>query len=114
MWTNLMFFYYADNLKVSTIVSIFFCENSKLALKLRICVRLATIFLCGACDCPYNDLVICKDSSDCLTDRYTHIVQYIKLTSALLCNATVGNTTVFHGRYSLFEPISYCRPNSLA
>ena len=23
-------------------------------------------FLCGACGCPYNDLVICKDSSDCL------------------------------------------------
>ena len=26
-------------------------------------------FLCGACDCPYNDLVICKDSSDCLVIR---------------------------------------------
>ena len=24
-------------------------------------------FLCGACGCPYNDLVICKDSSDCLS-----------------------------------------------
>ena len=41
-------FYYADNLKVSTIVSInFYFENSpnsccKLALKLRICVRFAT------------------------------------------------------------------------
>ena len=23
-------------------------------------------FLCGSCGCPYNDLVICKDSSDCL------------------------------------------------
>ena len=23
-------------------------------------------FLCGACGCPYNDFVICKDSSDCL------------------------------------------------
>ena len=50
MWTNLMCFCYADNLKVFTIVSIkFFGENSlnsslKLALKLRICVRFATIF----------------------------------------------------------------------
>ena len=43
--------------------------NLRLALKLRICVRFAAIFLCGACGCPYrpyNDLVICKDSSDCL------------------------------------------------
>ena len=23
-------------------------------------------FLFGACGCPYNDLVICKDSNDCL------------------------------------------------
>ena len=23
-------------------------------------------FLCGACGCPYNDFVICKDSSDCI------------------------------------------------
>ena len=44
------FFYYADNLKVSTIVSIFFfVENSsnswwKLALKLRISVRFVAIF----------------------------------------------------------------------
>ena len=45
-------------------------ENSKfkLALKLRICVRFGICyhFLCGACGCPYNDLVICKDISDCL------------------------------------------------
>ena len=51
MLTILMFFYYADNLKVSTIVSIFlfFFENNsnswcKLALKLRICVRFVAIF----------------------------------------------------------------------
>ena len=30
------------------------------------CVRFAAIFLCGVCGCPYNDFVICKDSSDCL------------------------------------------------
>ena len=31
---------------------------------MKICVRFAAT--CGACGCPYNDLVICKDSSDCL------------------------------------------------
>ena len=30
-------------------------------------------FLCGACGCPYNDLVICKDSSDCLEDLQKNI-----------------------------------------
>ena len=49
MWTNLIFFYYADNLKVSTLVIIICFVNSsnswlKLALKLRICVRFAAIF----------------------------------------------------------------------
>ena len=49
MWTILIFYFYADNLKVSTIVSIilfFKCSNSvrKLALKLRICVRFASTF----------------------------------------------------------------------
>ena len=64
MWTNLMFFYYADNLKVSTIVSInFFLEMGQilgeiikfapfsnrlalelLALELRICVTFAANF----------------------------------------------------------------------
>ena len=54
MWANLMFFYYADNLKVSNIVSCNFfffgggeivqilCENW--LLKLRICGRFAAIF----------------------------------------------------------------------
>ena len=31
-----------------------------------LCVRKKCHFLCGVCGCPYNDLVICKDSSDCL------------------------------------------------
>ena len=30
---------------------------------------LLTFFLCEACGCAYNDLVICKDSSDCLDGR---------------------------------------------
>ena len=73
MWTIFYYYYYADNLKVSTVVSIilFFeiCSNSwwKLALKLRICVRFAAIFYVErVAGCSYNDLVICKDSSDCL------------------------------------------------
>ena len=31
-------------------------------------------FLCGACGCPYNYLVICKDSSDCLSLWYISAV----------------------------------------
>ena len=76
MWTNLMFFYYADNLKVSTIVSInfFFLKIVQILgenwLEVRICVRFTTTFYVEhvAVLTAYNDLVLCKDSisNDCL------------------------------------------------
>ena len=80
MFTKLIFYFYADNLKVSTIVSIifFFLNGSnsvrKLALKLRICVRFASTFnvvrvavlTYDLVICKDQDLVICKDSNDCL------------------------------------------------
>ena len=69
MWT---IYFYADNLKVSTNVSIiFFFEKwfkfcVKLALKLRICVRFASTFNVERVAVLTYDLVICKDSNDCL------------------------------------------------
>ena len=72
MFTKLIFYFYADNLKVSTIVSInFFWKNGsnsvrKLALKLRICVRFASNFNVVRVAVLTYDLVICKDSNDCL------------------------------------------------
>ena len=75
MWTILIFYFYADNLKVSTIVSInfffekwfnFWVEAIELALKLRICVRFASTFNVERVAVLTYDLVICKDSNDCL------------------------------------------------
>ena len=72
----LFFYFYADNLKVSTIVSInFFLKNGlnsvwKLALKLRICVRFASTFNVERVAVLTYDLVICKDSNDCLVMCY--------------------------------------------
>ena len=68
MWTILIFYFYADNLKVSTIVSInfFFEKWFKLALKMRICVRFASTFNVERVAVLTYDLVICKDSNDCL------------------------------------------------
>ena len=74
MWTTLIFYFYADNLKVSTIVSIIFFlkngSNSVLALKLRICVRFASTFNVERVAVLTYDLVICKDSNDCLASLY--------------------------------------------
>ena len=46
------------------------------SLKLRICVRFATTFYVE-CGCPYNDLVISKDSSDCL-GMYESVTQMLE------------------------------------
>ena len=34
-------------------------------------------FLCGACGCPYNNLVICKDSSDCLSVNIKKVMAFL-------------------------------------
>ena len=81
MWTRLIFYFDADNLKVSTIVSInFFLKNGsnsvwKLALKLRICVRFASTFNVERVAVLTYDLVICKDSNDCLV-LYVSVFKY--------------------------------------
>ena len=70
MWTILIFYFYADNLKVSTIVSInFFYEKwfkfcVKIGfevVKLRSCVRFASTFNVERVAVLTYDLVICKD-----------------------------------------------------
>ena len=58
MWTILIFYFYADNLKVSIIVSInFFFEKW-----FKFCVKIGF---------EVKNLVICKDSNDCLSISVT-------------------------------------------
>ena len=72
MWTILIFYFYADNLKVSTIVSIifFFFKWFKFCVKIgfeveNLCqIRFASTFNVERVAVYY--LVICKDSNDCL------------------------------------------------
>ena len=74
MWTISIFYFYADNLKVSTIVSInFFWEKwfefcVRIGFELRICVRFASTFNVERVAVLTYDLVICKDSNDCLME----------------------------------------------
>ena len=62
-----------------------------MTLKLRICVRLAAIF--------YMEHVAV------LTMTWSYQARVQGITLRACPSPTVGNTTVFHGRYSLFQAI---------
>ena len=71
MWTILFFYFYADNLKVSTIVSInfFFEKWFKFCVKIGFEVENLLPLLMWSVWLSLLDLVICKDSNDCLADH---------------------------------------------
>ena len=65
MWTILIFYFYADNLKVSTIVSINFFFEKWFKFCVKIGFEVENLFVERVAVLTY-DLVICKDSNDCL------------------------------------------------
>ena len=83
MWTILFFYFYADNLKVSTIVSInFFFEKwfkfcVKIGFEVEICVRFASTFNVERVAVLTYDLVICKDSNDLDGGKVGHFLYKI-------------------------------------